>query len=173
MGGPETATAAPPPLSRRRVTIFAFVAIRAVSTFPSKRCERLVGMAHSARVIHRYMAPHPGAYDSATAATPAMYIDGEAQTVTSPAGSGAHTSSAARLPSATRLPSIDLSSGASMNFASTIGRSRLATRCCSPWAAREQRACGGGRPDRSGAVGEAISSAVLSLTTPNRIRRAP
>ena len=44
-----------------------------------------------------------------------------------------------------------------MNFASTIGRSRLATRCCSPWAAREQRACGGGGPDRSGAVGEAIS----------------
>ena len=36
---PETATAPRRALSRRRVTIFAFVAIRAVSTFPSKRCE--------------------------------------------------------------------------------------------------------------------------------------
>ena len=63
--------------------------------FSFKRCERLrrngalLG-SYTDNTWHHILV----AYDSATAATPAMYIDGEPQTVTLYPGSGAHTSSA-------------------------------------------------------------------------------
>jgi hypothetical protein len=99
------------------------------------------------------------AYDSATATTPAMYIDGEAQTVTSlAAGSGTHTSSAG-------AASIGNTSALDRSLLGRVDEFRVYNRALTAGdalllslgvPANNAPAVAAGA-DRSGAIGEAIS----------------
>ncbi len=99
------------------------------------------------------------AYDSVTAATPAMYIDGESQTVTSlSGGSGTHTSSAG-------AASVGNTTALNRSLLGRIDEFRIYNRALTPGdalllslgpPANTAPAVAAGT-DRSGAVGEAIS----------------
>lgn len=99
------------------------------------------------------------AYDSVTAATPAMYIDGEAQTVTSlAAGQGTHTSSAG-------AASVGNTAALNRSLLGRIDEFRMYNRALTPGdalllslgpPANTAPAVAAGT-DRSGAVGEAVS----------------